>query len=216
MRYFTLLIALSIFSPTLSAQVGVNNSTPEQALDVEGKMKVSDDATAPSAGTIRYNDIERDFEGHDGTEWQSFTTNSMLPDGIQAVQYFEFGLPNNNTWTFADQGLIQDTDFSAQLTIPAGKFFVVDKVIVTPTTNTAGSYYVGIRQSNEAGNGFNPQVFFRMSGPENAEATANRTPLLVIRAGNRFQLFNSTTSPGNVRFQVYGFYVDEVSDFYGL
>lgn len=56
-----------IFSNSITAQVGVNNDMPEQALDVNGKIKLGDDATTPTEGTIRYNSATKTFEGFDGT-----------------------------------------------------------------------------------------------------------------------------------------------------
>lgn len=57
--FFGLFMILS-----MSSQVGVNNPTPEQALDVNGKVKLTDDTTAPTAGTIRYDATSSDFEGY--------------------------------------------------------------------------------------------------------------------------------------------------------
>ena len=57
----------------LFAQIGINNDLPEQALDVNGKIKVGDDATTPTEGTVRYNSATKTFEGYDGTEWVSMS-----------------------------------------------------------------------------------------------------------------------------------------------
>jgi FG-GAP repeat len=65
--------AISLFS---QGNVGIGTTTPTQKLQVNGKVKVGDDATAPSAGTIRWNATKSDFEGYNGTEWLSLTTSN--------------------------------------------------------------------------------------------------------------------------------------------
>ena len=42
-------------------------------LDVNGKLRVGDDSSLPTAGSIRWNAASHDFEGYNGTEWVSFT-----------------------------------------------------------------------------------------------------------------------------------------------
>jgi hypothetical protein len=56
-------------------KVGVSTTTPSQALDVAGKLKLSDDNTVPQPGTVRWNAATGDFEGYNGIEWLSFTKN---------------------------------------------------------------------------------------------------------------------------------------------
>ena len=57
MRILFYLLLLTL-STSLTAQVGVNNPKPQQALDVDGKIKLTDDATVPTDGTVRYNNPE--------------------------------------------------------------------------------------------------------------------------------------------------------------
>lgn len=56
-----------------TGNIGINTVAPVQKLDVNGKIKLNDDATAPVAGTIRWNSTTNDFEGFNGSEWLSFT-----------------------------------------------------------------------------------------------------------------------------------------------
>lgn len=51
-----------------SGNVGIN-ADPSQRLDVQGKIRVGNDATTPSGGTIRFMDSTACFEGYDGTQW---------------------------------------------------------------------------------------------------------------------------------------------------
>ena len=129
-------------------------------------------------------------------------------DGIPFTCY-EFGLPDNNTWTFFDQC------YSFQLNIDpfsggllAGKFAVVTDVTFSPTTITDGSFYVGVAQSTTQGNNSNPQIYMR--GKDSRSLTTNQTaPVLIINSGNTMRAFNSSTSPGSVRVFVQGYLVDD-------
>ncbi|MBL0357266.1 MAG: hypothetical protein IPP72_10445 [Chitinophagaceae bacterium] len=55
-------------------KVGINTVAPGQMLQVNGKLKLGDDLVSPDAGTIRWNSINKDFEGYDGTQWLSLTS----------------------------------------------------------------------------------------------------------------------------------------------
>tara|TARA_R110002049_G_scaffold95397_1_gene234256 strand:- start:2532 stop:3170 length:639 start_codon:yes stop_codon:yes gene_type:complete len=61
-----------IFTFNISAQVGINTDTPSQALDINGKIEIGDDAATPTEGTIRYNSTTKGFEGYNGTNWVAF------------------------------------------------------------------------------------------------------------------------------------------------
>lgn len=58
---------------TFNGNVGVGTNVSNQKLEVNGKIKISDDENTPVAGNIRYNTITNDFEGFNGTIWKSFT-----------------------------------------------------------------------------------------------------------------------------------------------
>jgi FG-GAP repeat len=60
---------------------GIGTATPVQKLEVNGKIKLGDDAEVPVAGTIRWNDTEKDFEGYTGTAWVSLTKAGVPPLG---------------------------------------------------------------------------------------------------------------------------------------
>ncbi len=58
----------------VSAQnIGLATNTPSQKLDINGKLKIADDAATPTAGTMRWNATKQDFEGFDGVKWLSLT-----------------------------------------------------------------------------------------------------------------------------------------------
>ncbi len=67
--WLTGLIPLLIWSQ----KVGINTDTPVEALDVNGKIKVGNDNTPSTTGSIRFNPETKDFEGFDGSDWVPFT-----------------------------------------------------------------------------------------------------------------------------------------------
>ncbi|MBK9734252.1 MAG: hypothetical protein IPO92_04500 [Saprospiraceae bacterium] len=74
MKKLTFLIGFNLLALTLMAQkVGINTNAPQQALDVHGKLKVGNDTTTSSPGTMRFNPDTGDFEGFDGNDWVPFT-----------------------------------------------------------------------------------------------------------------------------------------------
>ena len=52
-----------------NGNVGIGNTSPTQKVVVDGKIKIGDDATSGSEGTIRYDQTSSNFEGHNGTDW---------------------------------------------------------------------------------------------------------------------------------------------------
>ena len=221
MRTFLPLILALLCLPALHAQVGVNNPNPEQALDVNGKLKVADDGTSPDAGTIRYNATERDFEGHNGTEYLSLTKSTSVAPTARGATFYNFGVPNNNTYEDFDQGILYASgSMSLQVDVAysATQFFMVEKIVVTPTSaNATGSYYVNIARSTPTGSQFNPLLYYRIdAGDSSLEITANRVPLLMVRPGEKVMVRNSSNSPGSARVVIYGVFVDSPEEYFGL
>ena len=119
---------------SVKAQVGVNNPTPEQALDVNGKIKLTDDDTTPSAGTVRFNRTETDFEGYNGVDWQSFTkSRNGIPSNAIFVSGKASRLAQGSTGTsvtFRDQTNTPLIDPS----VPVGKFLLVTGIHISGTS----------------------------------------------------------------------------------
>jgi len=68
-------------------RVGINTSSPSEALDIVGALRLRGDASSnkPSAGTLRWNASNSDFEGYTGSSWESFTASSGgISNEIQA------------------------------------------------------------------------------------------------------------------------------------
>lgn len=206
-------------SPTvLSAQVGVNNESPEQTLDVNGKIKVGDDDIAPSDGTIRYNNPGEDLEGFVDGEWRSLTK-SLVPDSPEPGMFYDFSVPATSTWGIFDRFERTSDRLSISPTeVPGGKLFVVDQICVTATTGDESTlFYAGVRMaSNEDDSfGINPQIFISGSRKDGTKCIqANRVPLLILRSGNSLYRWNSSDSDAQVRILVYGMFVDQLSDYF--
>ena len=59
--------------------VGIGTPNPSQKLDVDGKIEVGDDATAATAGAIRWSGTN--FEGYDGSLWNALDVQSTTGGG---------------------------------------------------------------------------------------------------------------------------------------
>ncbi len=77
MLHFTFIfLFLTVTFLSTAQNVGVGTDSPSQQLTVDGKIKIGDDNSPPSIGTIRYDSLKQDFEGWTGSEWKSFTFNT--------------------------------------------------------------------------------------------------------------------------------------------
>lgn len=148
-----------------AAQVGINTSTPDQVLDVNGKLEIGDDAQAPTPGTIRFNAATEDFEGWTGSRWVSFTrTDAITVETFRStssiftnVRSADFDLPAQVViqeageylvlFSATIQGLVEnltsagsDTSWSLNLIRDrSGSIFLGDgKVVFADTIQTPG------------------------------------------------------------------------------
>lgn len=133
MKYFFLLLLLSFLCfGDLTAQVGINNDNPSQALDVGGKIKVGDDEISPVAGTIRYNRVTKTFEGYDGTEWSVFNPEG---DGGGSGDVPASGtVVSANVNTFSSTSFVSwsnNPDGGTFTSVPAGRTLYVTYINVT-------------------------------------------------------------------------------------
>ena len=209
MRCVTLLF-LFLLALSLTAQVGVNNTTPEQALDVNGKIKLTDDATAPSAGTLRYNDADGDFEGYNGSEWKSLTTAGAGPSNPVAYHGRTTGVAQGNT---ADVTFTPWESGSTFTVVPAGKYFLVTSLEYH--ANGLGNddllikAFIYVRTSS---NGIVTSLTFDGPASSLTPRIASRdNPLVILRPGDRLQLNHVITSDKNfIELRARGFLVDDL------
>lgn len=99
MKLFTIIFFLLSYLVTNSqtGMVGIGTQTPGQTLDVAGKLKIGNDIHTPTEGTVRYNEVTKDFEGYNGTEWKSLTTShsdgpSINNAGVMEEQGFSIAI----------------------------------------------------------------------------------------------------------------------------
>jgi hypothetical protein len=63
---------IGVFSPLDTVyKVGIGVEDPAATLDINGKMKLSDDASFVEEGMMRYDKVRKEFQGYDGTRWVS-------------------------------------------------------------------------------------------------------------------------------------------------
>ena len=210
MRFATLFLTLLFSSFAATAQVGVNNANPEQALDVSGKIKLTDDATAPTAGTLRYNATEDDFQGYNGTEWKSLTVDDAGPSNPVAYR---------GRTTGVGKGEIEDVTFtpwasgSGFTNVPAGKHFLVTQLEYH--ANGLGNddllikAFIYVRTSSD---GVVTSLTFDGPASSITPRIASRdNPILILRPGERLQLDHVNTSNKNfIELRARGFLVDDL------
>ena len=213
----TLLSTIFAFLMILStnAQVGVNNNSPEQALDVNGKLKITDDAKAPTAGTIRYTTNSDDFEGYDGTEWKSLTEQKSSGTPSNPVPYFGRSNPVTVGNGIGNPGLVtlQSWENSAATfsTVPGGKFFLVTRIQAQDNnlTTTFERIDCGVYAQ---GTSLRSSTLVRMVGSNRELVTLTgdqSNPLLILRPGDRIAIFNNNlASETTINVLIHGFLVD--------
>ncbi len=123
-----------------NGKLGVGTSIPLQKLDVNGKIKLGDDAETPTEGTIRWNSTTKDFEGYTGNAWVSLTKAevSLLGDGS--------GGPVSNYNSIFPSDVNEDKEFGFSVDIDS------NYAIIGATRNKVsglirGAAYIFIKQA---------------------------------------------------------------------
>lgn len=212
---FLILLFIALTLPA-AAQVGVNKPNPEQALDVNGKIKIADDGAVPSEGTIRYNNSEESFEGYTDGEWQSFNK-AGVPEDVEYLQLYDPNLTVTGQWEAIPQQADNTNGFARNWsTVPVGKKLIVDFIQFIPRSDNEDLYFrVAVAPSPNpvTGNGSslrNPRLYLSgNSNTGNAVLQASRAPLSVVHAGQTIAIYNSLASQTSMRCVITGFLVDE-------
>lgn len=190
MKHLLLILVSLVFFSYLPAQVGINNPSPSQALDVAGKIKVGNDDTAPEAGTIRYNRSTNTFEGFDGTEWSVFNADpdggnngggNVPASGAVVMSRFSSGFESQVGWVEVGG------DGTNYFIIPPGRTLYVTSIIVSST----GGYQVSLKPQHPSGNGsLSYQNLFLKAGSGDQISTLHDANghLLIIPSGSALQI----------------------------
>ncbi|MDA9773645.1 FG-GAP repeat protein [Saprospiraceae bacterium] len=80
-----------ITCPTGPPKIGINTTSPEATLDVNGEIRISESILPPKAGAIRYNSTLEDFEGFNGSNWVSLTKTNGSWGRVKSEEIY----PNN-------------------------------------------------------------------------------------------------------------------------
>jgi len=130
-----------VAQPTPKA--GVNTSSPQATLDVNGEIKIGDAVNTPQAGMVRWNPATNDFEGYNGTQWLSLTkSNAATGQWGQAVTSVV-----ENTKLVASDGAASD-QFARSVSI-SGDYALIGVERDTIDGNQwQGSAYIYIRSGD--------------------------------------------------------------------
>lgn len=223
-----LLFCFALCSLTATAQVGVNNNDPEQTLDVAGKVKISDDATAPSNGTIRYNETAGTFEGFTNGQWEVLNKSAMADRPIP-VTLAMFNTQPSTTWEAMDYvdfhgnpNLFLNNGENDRRAVPPGYLLVIDMIEVMGMARNADEQFrinmCGSRANQSPVDGrVNPQVYISGSSKGgNVTLGTGRAPIIVLQAGEQLVFLNNSVSSNTdgVRMLATGFLVQDLDQYF--
>lgn len=212
-------LALVIISTAASAQVGINNPSPQQTLDVKGKIALSDDRTPPTAGTLRYNASEEAFEGYNGAKWSRLTNipqtagSGSLPEGAIPVYGVTNGITadgevENFPINYGDGSVSTDV-------VPENTYLLVTWINVrdndiNPTETTRVLAIVAPRTSASAFPTVSRGLYMSGTLPDMIWTQSSLSPLIICRPGERLAASNSQSSEDFINVEFRGFLVPDL------
>lgn len=209
---FILTLALSLNA--YSQNVGINNPTPAQKLDVNGKIVLSDDATTPTEGTIRYNSTLKQHEGFNGTEWVSLSAKAtgVFPANRVPVYGYQLGsIGQQGSLSF--RRMSDDGGFFQQ--VPVGKFLIITNIFANSNNlGTTGNLVFTIGPDNTINSFPNTNTRFLYNAPRTTPYYLNSSagaPLHIIKAGNYYNINVEPSSSASIDIRVQGFLVDDLN-----
>lgn len=216
---FLYIFLLCLTGGFTQAQVGVGTETPTQELDVDGKIKISNDGRTPTAGTLRYTTVTDDFEGYDGTEWKSLTEQKSSGTPSDPVPYVGRSSPVQVGNALASPGLVtlqrwEDAAGNFQR-VPSGMFFLVTRIHVQDNNLTSTFERIDCGVYAQASvNTVRSNSLVRMVGSNRVLVTLTgdqSNPLMILRPNDRIAIYNNNVaSQTTVNVVIHGFLVDDL------
>jgi hypothetical protein len=121
----------NIFWDNQNNRLGLGNTTPNQSLDVSGKLSIGNDSATATPGTLRWNGTN--FQGYNGNSW-------LLLDVQSPIVINPWQIDATNTMVSLNNPLynvgIGTTTPSAKLTVSGDSLFM-GPIIVTGTSALA-------------------------------------------------------------------------------
>lgn len=224
MHYFKF-IKLCILSTVITistdaySQVGINTNTPQQALDVNGRIQVGDDPTAADTeGALKYNQTTNNLEGYAQGQWQSLTGGSNVPTGAELVVCRITDLDNDSS-AFAATFTNKDGVAVVNTAVPSGKFLLITHISLTPVSlfdfDTEEPFYSLRFQFGTFSNRLD--VSGKYTGGTLYQNQAGYSPIAVVDSGQSLQITNFLLSSGFEQFDagldvfITGFLVDDLN-----
>ena len=199
---------------SMNAQVGVNNSSPEQALDVNGKIKLTDDATTPTKGTMRYNDSEGSFEGHNGTQWNSFSAKptASLPTNPVPVYGYSSGIGKNERESLSFSSWTSVVNYK---TPPSGKLLVVTGIYPRPnglSKDANFQFSIGVSSTLNGSPIISTSMVIFVETNVTMPIVGDSAPLFVLNPGQYLTVIHESSSSINfINMNIRGFLVDDLN-----
>ena len=196
----------------LAAEFGPGGVQIDEDLSVDGKIKIGNDNSPASEGAIRYDNSGKDFEGYDGSNWNSFTSSGPLPSGAISCAG---SVTINTDGTYYDVTMKEMAVHSNSfITVPSGKYFIVTGVNFIGPANGAvqdKNYTIRIVGSNDYSN----EVIWiqgRHVDGLQSNFTNGFAPLIILIPGEkvRVQHLNYVDDNATVKVFVRGWLVDDL------
>lgn len=196
--------------------MGIGTTTPNQELDVNGKIKIGNDARTPTNGTIGY--INNDFQGFVNGEYKSLTSSSNIPSNAQLVVCRVASLPTDsstNPMAFRNESgtLVVNT------TVPANKFLLITHIEFIPASlfdfDTEIPFY-SLKVTFGAAFQNQLNITGKYTGGTLYQNTAGYSPIGVVPNGQSLTIQNLNLSSGFEKFDqgidvfITGFLVDDL------
>ena len=202
------------FSLVANAQnVGINTTTPKQKLDVNGKIVLSDDASTPTEGAIRYNSTLKQHEGFNGTEWVTLSaksTSSLPSNPIPVYGYGSAAVGEKRSALFQSAASASMNFYK----VPYGKFLLISGIHVQSqdfitTGRLIFNAGMGVALNGPAIYAQSKLINISRDSPYDLQSGSG-TPLWILKEGEYFNVDNFLSSSATAVVKVQGWLVNDL------